>query len=1430
MWLLNRRRFLCSLVILTAISRAALNTGAQMLDENAGHSGTDHTRIIDQLDETQLIKLRGNTIPFAIPANDRGAAPSNQTMRRMLMLLHRGPEQEAALAKLLESQQDSSSREFHLWLTPEQFGAQFGPASQDIQTVSNWLSAHGFTNVRVSTGRTLIEFSGNAGQVQSAFHTEIHRYQVNGEMHLSNDRDPSIPAALAPVVAGVVSLNDFGRRSMAIRGPTLRSTKGQPHPQIVPQANPDFTVPGPNQLSSFYGVGPYDFATIYDLLPLWNAGLDGTGQTIAIVGETDINLNDTEDFRAYMGLPVNDPTVLIAGADPGVQSDELESDLDVEWSGAVAKGARIELVSAASTETTPGVDLAALYIVDNNLAPVMSESYGKCELFLGTTANAFENAMWQQAAAEGITVLISSGDEGSTECDPTTLTQNLAVHPMAVSGLASTPYNVAVGGTDFNQYNNWTQYWSDTNDPTTKQSVLGYIPEIPWNDSCGSSILDATFGEDPTEGCDEIAGTQHLNTIAGSGGPSSCVTSNGTDPSSCTGGWPKPVWQSGTGVPADSVRDIPDVSLFASNGVYNSAYIVCDADATPGSSCDPTGASQTFIAVGGTSAGAPAMAGVMAIINQKYGRQGNANFTLYRLASSAAGSSIFHDITADGNRVACNSVSPDCQIPTGGIGPFGRTSGHDSTVGYDMATGLGSVDIANLVNNWSAVAFTPTKTSLDLNGGNGTVTAVHGTAISATVNVTAASGSPGGDVSLIGATTNGSTYLGSLQGGTVTGTVNNLPGGSYAVTAYYAGDTQFAPSNSSAVNVNISPEASTTKLTILNYVATANAFESPASTVPYGSLLLLRSDVKGQSGYGNATGAATLTDGSSPLGQFGLNSEGYTEDIPSNLILAGTHTFGASFPGDASFKASSGTGRITVTAAPMTCTLSTNTNYLRPGWVVVATANTVYYEATPAPALGNMVAPTGTMSISSGSTVVSGPTTVTGTGSATLLNGAAFELPHATIPTVTLQFTQLATPTAPLTITYSGDANYASCTSPPLVLQYQTGPVTTQIQNTFSAYQNIVAGTPVTISATVMAANQVPSYEPAIPTPTGTFQLAIDGVNAGAPVQVVAGPNFGALLTGTASVILSTAGLSAGTHTVALSYSGDANYLPISTGAVNISIVVPDFSISASPTSLTVTNGQTTSPVAVQVGYSGGFSGTVSFSCSGLPSEAACVFSPTTLTNAGSTSLTITTTQAQMMSTRPITLTFPRRLTWMTRAGGISVAFLVLVSVPRRRRKGLLISCGVTGIFFLGIASCGGGSGGSTTPPPTQYSTQTQLSGTTQSPAKGATDTFTATVSAIGTSLTPTGTVQFNVDGTASGSPVVLSRGKAQFQTSFATNGAHTVSASYSGDTTDLGSQSSAYSVNVPYSSGSLPGNYNVTVTATSGSVMHSTTVNLLVQ
>ncbi|MDR3675249.1 MAG: protease pro-enzyme activation domain-containing protein, partial [Acidobacteriota bacterium] len=440
---------------------------------------TVRARVIERVDMQKLAALRGNVHPLARPEFDQGVAPDDLPMQRMLLVLQRAPEQETSLRQLLDNQQVKSSPLFHQWITPEQFGQQFGPADSDVQAVTDWLASQGFQVAKVAAGRTVIEFSGTAGLVRQVLGTEIHRFALKGENHWANTSDPQIPAALAPVVAGFASLNNFPRKPLNHSLGTFTRSKA------TGEVQPLYTY----LYGGYYlGLGPTDFATIYNVLPLWNSDTDGTGQTIAVVGETNINLQDVTAFRQLFSLPANPPNIILNGPDPGITAeDETEADLDVQWSGAVAKGATIDFVVSESTETTPGIDLSALYIVDNNLAPVMSISYGGCEAQLGAGGNAFHSTLWEQAAAQGITVLIASGDSGSAGCDYAGEPSNVALQGLAVSGMASTPFNVAVGGTDFHiTANNFTTYWSLQNN-SANSSAKSYIPETTWNDSCAAS-------------------------------------------------------------------------------------------------------------------------------------------------------------------------------------------------------------------------------------------------------------------------------------------------------------------------------------------------------------------------------------------------------------------------------------------------------------------------------------------------------------------------------------------------------------------------------------------------------------------------------------------------------------------------------------------------------------------------------------------------------------------------------------------------------------------------------------------------------------------------------------------------------------------------------------------------------------------------------
>jgi subtilase family serine protease len=763
----------------------------------SGQTGNVPSRISEAVDNTKLTVLRGNVHPMARAEFDRGPAPASLPMEHMLLVLTRSAAQQAALETLLAQQQDRSSPNFHQWLTPEQFGQQFGPSDQDIQAITSWLQSNGFHVNEVAKGRTTIDFSGTAAQVQQAFHTTIHMYVLaNGEQHWANSSDPQIPTALAPAVAGINSLNNFPRSRMSHSFGVVRRSNATGK---ITALSPQFTYgSGCNGSgTNCFAVGPSDFATIYNSQALLNAGINGTGQTIAIVSDSDVNTADITAFRSLFGLPAINFQQIETGTDPGVQAagDEIEAVLDAEWSGAVAPGAKIDLVVSPSTNTAFGGDTSAIYIINNNLAPVLSYSYGLCELYLGTGGNAFYQQIWSQAATQGITVLVSTGDNGSAACedpDPNYVSSaQPATTGLAVNGVGSTPYNIAVGGTDFNDSANPTTYWTNTSG--TINSAKSYIPEVSYNDSCTNAILStAGYSSVPETNCNNAAlidfgGVNLIASFGGGGGPSNCTTNGTTSTtlgsvSSCSGGYAKPSWQTGPGIPNDGKRDTPDVSLFSGDGFLQNFYVICEADQDPGNaSCNLNSPYQDFVPVGGTSVAAQAFAGVVALIDQKTGsRQGNLNPTLYAIAAeqtsgncnasgTPASSCIFNDVTSGTIAMPCLKNSPSCTV-TNSSDVNGVLTGYSAASGYDLATGLGSINIGNLVNNFGPNFY--------LSSSNPVVT----------VSSPGASGTM--SVMVYGATTNQGTnpYI-----GTVTLACSGLPSGA---TCSFSGGNGFTALNS----------------------------------------------------------------------------------------------------------------------------------------------------------------------------------------------------------------------------------------------------------------------------------------------------------------------------------------------------------------------------------------------------------------------------------------------------------------------------------------------------------------------------------------------------------------------------------------------------------------------------------------------------------
>jgi subtilase family serine protease len=679
------------------------------------------------VDESQRVVLRGNTRPEANATNDRGAVDESFPLEGIELLLKRSPEHEQEAATLADELQRPGSPQFHKWLTADEYARQFGVHSQDIATISEWLRSHGFTVD--NTSPMTITFSGTAGQVKEAFGTEIHTLEVKGQRHIANMSDPSIPVALAPATEGVVSLNDF-----------------RPHKQIAPKAQFTFQATGGY---TAYDVVPADLAKIYDFNPLFALGITGRGQTIALIEDSDAYnpAGDWNTFRQTFGLDAYKGASLETihpgqgCADPGINTDDDEAILDAEWASAAAPSAQLELVACSNTPTTFGGLIAVQNLANRHQVPaVISISYANCEVQNGAASNAAYKAAYQQAVLEGVSVFVGAGDNGAAMCDYSTA--GPAQSGIAVSALASTVYNVAVGGTDFGDTysGNNSRYWSASNGPTYG-SALGYVPEIPWNDACVSNLVTTFLGYETPFGADGFCastfGQFFLYPAGGGGGPSNCatgvsnlgvfpptmVTFDFPTPSdgSCRG-WKKPAWQNVLGNPNDGVRDLPDVSMFAADGAWSHEYVYCNSDPVTGFPC--VGGPLYWSGNGGTSFATPIMAGIQALVNQTWGgRQGNPAPIYYTLANLEYGnrvsnncgafatggpapSCIFHDITIGGNNMDCTGPY-DCFDPGADQGFVGGLSTSDNkyqpafnaNVGWDFATGLGSVNAFNLVLN-----------------------------------------------------------------------------------------------------------------------------------------------------------------------------------------------------------------------------------------------------------------------------------------------------------------------------------------------------------------------------------------------------------------------------------------------------------------------------------------------------------------------------------------------------------------------------------------------------------------------------------------------------------------------------------------------------------------------------------------------------------
>ena len=732
------------------------------------------SRIAGTIEGRATVPLKGSISPRVKRAGDDGPVSSNLKLEGLTLAFSPSAAQQADLKQLLLDQQTPGSSSFHKWLTPAQYAARFGVSDADMAKVDAWLSAEGFSVSGTDNSHTRVRFSGTAAQVEAAFSTELHRYALNGETHVANASQIKVPSALAGIVANVGNIADFRPR------PHLRRIAGA-------GMKPKYT----SSQSGDHYVMPGDLTTIYDLQPLYTAGYDGTGQRIAIAGQSEVLLSDIANFRSAAGLTAKAPVpVLMPGTGTATVSsgDEEESDLDLEYSGAVAKNADLYFVYTGSDQNYGAFD-ALQYAVDTDLAPVISISYGSCEADLGTSEFTALEAVFQQANSQGQTIFAASGDSGATDCDDSsTETITSATQGLAVDYPSASQYVTGVGGTMFDEGSG--SYWSSTNS-TSGGSALSYIPEEAWNETTVS--IAAQGG------------------LSASGGGASALTT-------------KPSWQTGVGVPADGHRDVPDIAL--DSAVYHDPYLLCSSD----SQTDVTGsctngfrdATDTYLtAAGGTSFAAPISAGIFTLINEKTGStgQGNLNPMLYALAASLP--SAFHDITVGDNKQPCTTGSTDCAD--------GGTIGYSAGTGYDQVTGLGSLDAAVLAGGFSVTTSALLATTVTLTPADTSVTS--GTSVTLTATVASADGTPTGSVQFaVDGTAAGDAVA--VSGSTATYSFSSTQTGSHIISATYAGNSTYATSYAvGTVTVTAAAATGTGTFALAGTSVTAMVGGSATSTI-----------------------------------------------------------------------------------------------------------------------------------------------------------------------------------------------------------------------------------------------------------------------------------------------------------------------------------------------------------------------------------------------------------------------------------------------------------------------------------------------------------------------------------------------------------------------------------------------------------------------
>ena len=1144
------------------------------------------------IDESKLVALAGNTRPEARAKYDRGPVADSFPMEHLLLLLKRSPEQERELEQLIDELHNPSSPNFHHWLSAAEFGEKFGVAEQDRETIKNWLESHGFKINVDYTNALVLDFSGTAGQVREGFHTEIHYLDMRGEKHFANMSDPRIPAALAPAVEGIVSLHDF-----------------RPHALYQDKTNYTVSVGGKNQ----YLVVPGDLATIYNLNPLFSEGISGQGHTIVAIEDTDVySAADWTSFRSVFGLSAYTdgsfeqvhPAPSTGSnncSDPGVNGSDREAILDAEYASAAAPSADIELASCASTSTFGGL-IALQNLLNQSSKPpgIVSMSYGECEVNSGAATNAAFNSTFQQAVAEGVSVFVGTGDNASAFCDRY---DQEAAYGIGITGWGSTPYNVALGGTDFGDTfaGSNSTYWSATNS-SLYASALSSVPEIPWNDSCGSLLIAESEGFSQTYGsngfCNSSLGESNfLNTFGGGGGPSGCATGTPSEPGVVSGtcaGWPKPSYQKVLGNPADGVRDVPDLSLFAANGVWLHAYPYCFSG-PGGVPC--TEAPVDWPAAGGTSFAGPIMAGIQTLVNQKAGgRQGNPNFVYYQLAAAqygakgdqacnstlgnaVASSCIFYDVTLGDNDVGC--VKPNnCYLPSGENGVLSTSNtayqpAYAATIGWDFSTGIGTVNAFNLVNNW--------PTSYTLTAFPGSVNIIQASEATTTIGIAPSNG----------------------FSGSVTLSVAGLPAG---VTAGFSTN---PATTSSTLTLTASTSAATGTFTVTITGTSGSLTKTTQIQLTVGGapgFALSASPNSASVVQGNqVTSAITIT----PSNGFDGSVTFSTSVLPTG-VTAGFSMNPATSASTLTFTAgpTATTGTVTVVVTGTSGTLTETTQIQ----LTVKPAPSFALSANPSSVSvvqGNQVTSTITISPSNG---FSGSVTLSNSVLPTGVTAGFSTNPATSASTLTLIASATAA-TGTFTVTITGASGSLAETAQ---LQLTVGRAPSFALSVNPSSVSVVQGNQTTSAITITPANGF----------SGSVALSASGL----PTGVTAGFSTN---TSTSSTLTLTAGATATTGTVTVTITGTSGTLTETTQFPLTVTPAPSFALSANPNSVSVVQGSVVTS-AITITPANGFTGSVALSASGLPNGVTAGFTTNTTT---SRTLTLTASETAAIGSVTVTIT-----------------------------------------------------------------------------------------------------------------------------------------------------------------------------------------------